>query len=735
MTINELDDKGIKFSMQNRITDNLMQEVGLPEIINYIRIDRSVLTATQQLRSKALRLNLKDKQDKSRYQKLKQDLLQCFISAGTFTTPKKEDLNSYSRIVQIDFDDIDEKDLSALDEFIHAERSVVFSFTSPGGSGKKVFHLVTGNQEVHDIEQLQKFHTTAFWRLYERYEALGLATGFDKGIHDLSRRCYLGHDARCFVNEDIQPLKIEGNFEKETTVAGDETGIKKKMLLSLYNQNAEPYESINPDKVIGELDKLLEWLTDNQKSITDSYDRWYRVVFALKKVLPLATARAYALAFSRLDQNFNLDDFNKKFDSESEDDKAPGLGTIFYFAKEEGWPMPKRTPAFAKRYFLIQQLVKHEIHVRKNKLIDSLEISYKGGQWERYADDDDSRLRAGVLEYHFTKEDIKDELCLISQQYDPTTEFIGAIPEWDGVERLDDLVQTLNPADPELPRKFLEYWMIGMLAGITSEGKYNENVLILQGEQGDGKTRWVRRLFEEILKFTNLRPDRYFINKMIDPKNKDDVKLLCQSFVVFYDELSGIVDSKSDIASFKNITSMQSTTLRKAYDRHETQLIRKASIIATVNDSQFLKDPTGNRRFWIIPCRKTDQYHNIDIVQLWAQIKSYYLQGNKYWLDREETSVLNEYNKRFETYSLEEELILTYVHLSEKERMTTAEILKEIEKLSQAKIGCSPAYFGKLMAKHFKGKEKRTNRGTVYPVIVAPTEHKAQHEVPQYSFF
>lgn len=718
MTLNELDEKGIKFSLQKRITDNQMHEIGLQAVIDYILIDEDVLQLTQQLRHEMLQLNLKNREDKSKYQKLKSNLLQCFTPGGTFTTPKKEHLTSYSHIVQIDFDDIDENGLNLLDEFIRSERSVVFSFVSPGGSGKKIFHLVSSDQEGQDINQLQKFHTMAFWRLYELYEARGLTAGFDKNVHDLSRRCYLAHDTCCFVNEDIQPLKIQYNFQPEITATDTETEKRKETLLSLYNHNARPYENINPDKVIDDLDKLLAWLTDNNKSITDSYYRWFRVIVALKKELPPTTARAYAMAFSRLDANFNENDFNKQYDSESDDNKAPGLGTIFYFAKEEGWPMPKRSTTYIKRFFLIQQLVKHGIHVRRNKLIDIFEISYNGGRWERYTDDDDSRLRAGVLEYYFTREDIKDELCLISETYDPAKEFIKSIPVWDGVDRLEELLLTLNPAEPHLPRKFLEYWMIGMLAGISSEEKYNEHVLILQGDQGDGKTRWVRRLFEEILTFANLRPDRYFINKAINPDNKDDIKLLCQSFVVFYDELAGLVESKSDITSFKNVTSMKSTTLRKAYDRHETQFVRTASIIATVNDPHFLKDTTGNRRFWIIPCRNTNQYHQINIVQLWAQIKHYYLEGRRYWFEKNELNELNEYNRSFESYSLEEELILTYVHVSDDNRMSTAEIIREIEKHEVKPIKCTPAYFGKLMTKHFGKRSKRTNKGTVYSVTV-----------------
>lgn len=717
MTLKELNDTGIKFSYQNRIIDTRLSEIDLLTAINYITKDESVSKSTTLLRQEAGRLNLDSKEDKTIYQKRKVELLSCFMPGGTFTTPQKEQITSYSKIVQLDFDNLSDKQLTTLDVFIKNQPSVVFSFVSPGGSGKKVFHLVSAESQLSldGVDMLQKFHTAAFFTLLDLYKSNGVGTGFDEGIHDINRRCYLGHDSDCFINQDIKPLRIR--FTVEEIVKQQSELTEKEMLFALYQQNAGRFELV-PKNITDILDNLINWLKNNKKSITHTYDQWYRVIFALKKSLPIEIAKKYAREFSVLDPNFNEDEFNRQFERKLKNEKAPGLGTIFYLAREAGWPVPKKAPTLGRRDYFIQQLVHHSVHVRKNKLIDVLEISQNGSEWRRYSDDDDSRLRAGMLAYRFKKEDIRDELCLLCEQYDPVSEFINGIPSWDGLDRLKDLANSLNPEDIELPLKFLEYWMIGMLASIDVDENYNENVLILQGGQGDGKTRWVRRLFEEILNHTKLKPDRYFVSKAIDPQNKDDVKLLCQSFVVFYDELSNIIDSKSDVASFKNMTSMKNTTLRRAYDRHDSELIRRASIIATVNDSQFLKDPTGNRRFWVIPCRDTDQNHQVNIVQLWAQIKHYYKQGRKYWFDKEELKKLNDYNRRFESYSLEEELIQTYIHPCEDRKMTTGEIIREIEGQENKPIKCTPAYFGKLLTKHFGDRSKRTNKGTVYSVTI-----------------
>jgi len=260
--------------------------------------------------------------------------------------------------------------------------------------------------------------------------------------------------------------------------------------------------------------------------------------------------------------------------------------------------------------------------------------------------------------------------------------------------------------------------MIGVLAGINEAANYNENVLILQGRQGAGKTRWVRNLIESLLEHAQLQSNRYFVEKALDSKNKDDMKLLCQSFVIFYDEMSGIVNNKSDIEAFKNLTSSKSQTLRKAYGRNENEYIRTASIIGTVNDKHFLRDTTGNRRFWIIACGEIESLDSNELVMVWAQIKHLYLEKEKHYMNSQERAQLDEYLKEFEAKSIEEEMIIGFVHPCKDKWMTATEILRTIESIENYKFNCSLPYFGKLLQKHFSKLSKHSNRGTVYEVHI-----------------
>ena len=66
-----------------------------------------------------------------------------------------------------------------------------------------------------------------------------------------------------------------------------------------------------------------------------------------------------------------------------------------------------------------------------------------------------------------------------------------------------------------------------------------------------------------------------------------------------------------------------------------------------MNDYQFLHDPTGNRRFWPIDVQSINRDTTIDYQQLWAQVKSWYDQGETWYMDAGELTLLNEYSETF----------------------------------------------------------------------------------------
>lgn len=127
----------------------------------------------------------------------------------------------------------------------------------------------------------------------------------------------------------------------------------------------------------------------------------------------------------------------------------------------------------------------------------------------------------------------------------------------------------------------------------------------------------------------------------------------------------GELDSslKKDVARLKGFLTSNMDKIRKPYDRAPSEYQRRTIFAATVNDSNFLVDSTGNTRFWTIPVTKIDYNHGIDMQQYFAQILTIYESGEQWWLTPEEEQALEQLNKAHRTVSAIYERILEIVDL------------------------------------------------------------------------
>jgi predicted P-loop ATPase len=148
-------------------------------------------------------------------------------------------------------------------------------------------------------------------------------------------------------------------------------------------------------------------------------------------------------------------------------------------------------------------------------------------------------------------------------------------------------------------------------------------VLILQGPQGIGKSTAIRTLFGDDF-FTDSLPH--------DLGAKDAKDHLLGSWGIELPELSQM--RKSDVESIKAFISRQEERYRPAYGRNEVNFPRQCVFLGTTNAAQFLRDETGNRRFWPVTVTKV----NTDALarerdQFWAEAKHRLNTGESYWID------------------------------------------------------------------------------------------------------
>ena len=144
----------------------------------------------------------------------------------------------------------------------------------------------------------------------------------------------------------------------------------------------------------------------------------------------------------------------------------------------------------------------------------------------------------------------------------------------------------------------------------------------------------------------------------------------------------GELDSsfKKDIARLKGFLTSDQDKIRKPYGRTNSEYPRKTVFCATVNDSNFLVDATGNTRWWTIPVTRINYNHGIDMQQLFAQPVLDYEKGEIWWLTPSEEKELETFNKKHRSISAIEERIIAAVNM-ERAKETTLPAMTPTELL------------------------------------------------------
>ena len=237
---------------------------------------------------------------------------------------------------------------------------------------------------------------------------------------------------------------------------------------------------------------------------------------------------------------------------------------------------------------------------------------------------------------------------------------------------------------------YLKKWLIGMVASWISDDVVNNVILVLIGEQGAYKTTWLNYLLPPPLK-------QYFYTKTnANRMSKDDILTLAQYALVCCEELDTM--RPAELNQLKAAVTMPSIDERAAYAHYHEHRKHIASFCGTGNSTQFLSDPTGNRR-WLpfeVESIVSPRDHPFHYEGIYAQALALFKSGFQYWFTKEEIQELNHHNRQFETPHLERELVSLYFRVPmESENgmfMTSARAIQIIgtgisQKLNPTRVG------------------------------------------------
>lgn len=222
-------------------------------------------------------------------------------------------------------------------------------------------------------------------------------------------------------------------------------------------------------------------------------------------------------------------------------------------------------------------------------------------------------------------------------------------------------------------------WLVGAAIMAFNNGRKSaQGVLVLKGSQGLGKTRFLKALLPEHLQ------EYVKEGAKIAKGTKDDRMQIMRKWFIELGELGSIITLQT-VDSLKNIITESTDEIRKPYMKDIETVPRICSFLGTVNDDKFLKDDTGERRWWILPILGIKPLpKEFDINKMWGEIMELaFTQNYPYWLSREEIEQLNHNNMAFKSLSSEEQALKDLLDwskpFSEWRQITATELCNEFE--------------------------------------------------------
>jgi predicted P-loop ATPase len=204
----------------------------------------------------------------------------------------------------------------------------------------------------------------------------------------------------------------------------------------------------------------------------------------------------------------------------------------------------------------------------------------------------------------------------------PVRDYLNGLA-WDGVHRLDTWAPTyLGADDTPLNRAFGSLWTISAVARIMQPGAKVDHMLILEGPQGARKSTALKVLAGA----------DWFTDELAEIGSKDAAQQMRGVWVVEIAELDAI--GRAEVSRIKAFLSRTVDRYRPPYERYVIDVPRQCVFAGSVNPDTYLRDETGNRRFWPLRCGSIDlDALRLDRDQLWAEAVVRFRDGAIWWLD------------------------------------------------------------------------------------------------------
>lgn len=211
--------------------------------------------------------------------------------------------------------------------------------------------------------------------------------------------------------------------------------------------------------------------------------------------------------------------------------------------------------------------------------------------------------------------------------FDPVVEYFNAL-RWDGRSRIEALVHSFKAQADQYSVAVVRRWLISAVARSFDPGCKTDVLLILVGAQGFRKSSW----------FRVMAGSEHFVDQGLDTKSRDSLLAARRALLWEIPELANM--KRECPNNVKAFVSRAVDDIRMPYGRSVVSLPRRFVLCGSTNETTFLRDSSGGRRFWPLKVGMIDlAWTHANRDQLWAEAVAAYRSGEQWWLTEEEEAL------------------------------------------------------------------------------------------------
>lgn len=615
----------------------------------------------------------------------------CFAVAVRFENGRqKAHISGWTGLTMVDFDHLPKEQMGEVLSRVCSDPHTLLAYTTISGEGVRVVCRYELEGEVADGD-LSPLYIQVFRGVNEYYHKL-TKCAFDSACKNVTRLSGLAHDEQVYFQPEAESFSFDLSQLKKS--GSLRTGRVERVVARIR-------EKLDRQGVVYAPHHHNEYIM--------------RMGYLMNEFgLPLEKALAWADGrFPEYDG-----DVAAIFRSCYADTEAHGRR-----AAELRPPRKRRETDVRSRLATPDQIegfLATQAEFRKNVVTGKEEMRYPNAR--EFVELTDRLVNS--LWSRMTKEGHTVRLCDVHSvlesefvpEFNPFVQYFHSLPEWDGTtDYIGQLAATVHvEGDAALFDNCFRKWLVATVASLMVKEVTNHEILVLVGRQGCYKTTWLARLLPPELR-------RYFCVRSNNGRlSKDDNLALSEFALICLEEIDEL--RQSELNQLKALVTLPAVNERRAYAHYKENRPHIASFCGTTNHPEFLNDPTGSRRWLPFTVKHIDDpyTHPVEYAGVYAQALSLWKTGFRYWFDEKEIAQVNARNERFETASLEADLVLASFRVPMPDEeclfLTVGEILQHISggiknPLSAVKVGLA---LRKAGFEHLRVSGKRGYRVVMY---------------------